>query len=190
MTRSLTTTTVWILAATAIAWVVVVRQASGMQSAPGTMGLGVAAYLGLWVVMMAAMMLPSVAPTIALYARMTRQRSPLSPLLCATGYLITWAGAGVLAFAIERTVDAMLGDILAWHRAGRGAAGATLILAAVYQLTPLKDVCLGKCRRPWDSSSGLGVTGEQGHCSWAPRTAPGASAVAGRSWKPSSHRAS
>jgi predicted metal-binding membrane protein len=123
-------------------------QMQGMNNGPWT-GLGTFGwFLSIWVVMMAAMMLPSVTPTIALYARMTKQRSPLSPLLFASGYLITWAGAGILAFAIQRAVDAMWGDILAWHRAGRWAAGVTLIVAAVYQLTPLKDVCLGKCRSP------------------------------------------
>ena len=123
-------------------------QMQGMNNGPwtalGTFGW----FLSVWVVMMAAMMLPSVSPTIALYARMTKQRSPLLPLLFATGYLVTWAGAGALAFGIQRVVDATGGDILAWDRAGRWAAGATLVLAALYQLTPLKDVCLGKCRSP------------------------------------------
>ena len=45
-------------------------------------------------------------------------------------------------------MDALSGDLLAWDRAGRWIAGATLIVAAVYELTPLKDVCLGKCRSP------------------------------------------
>jgi predicted metal-binding membrane protein len=40
------------------------------------------------------------------------------------------------------------GDLLAWQRAGRWIAGATLLVAAAYELTPLKDVCLGKCRSP------------------------------------------
>ena len=93
------------------------------------------------------MMLPSVAPTIALYSRMTRQRSPLSPLVFAAGYLVTWAGVGVLAFVIRWAVDSTWG-VLAWNRAGQWAASVTLILAAVYQLTPLKDVCLGRCRSP------------------------------------------
>ena len=66
----------------------------GMDNGPWT-GLGTLSwFLGVWVVMMAAMMFPSVAPTVALYARMTRQRSPLSPLLFAAGYLVTWAVAG------------------------------------------------------------------------------------------------
>jgi predicted metal-binding membrane protein len=105
-------------------------------------------FLGLWVVMMAAMMFPSVAPTVALYSRMTRQRSPLSPLLFVTGYLVTWTGAGLVAFTLAAILGRVSGDVLAWDRAGRWVAGATLVVAAVYELTPLKDVCLGKCRSP------------------------------------------
>jgi predicted metal-binding membrane protein len=98
--------------------------------------------------MMAAMMFPSVAPTVALYSRLTRTRSPLSPLMFTTGYLVTWGAAGVLAFAGAWAANSMWGDVLAWDQAGRWVAGATLLVAAVYQLTPLKDVCLGKCRSP------------------------------------------
>ena len=120
----------------------------GMDSGPWT-GLGAFAwFLGVWVVMMAAMMFPSVAPTVALYSRMTSERSPLSPLLFAAGYLVTWGVAGVLAFSIAAAGGRVAGDVLAWDRAGRWVAGATLIVAAVYELTPLKDVCLGKCRSP------------------------------------------
>ena len=119
-----------------------------MDEGPWT-GLGTLGwFLGAWVVMMAAMMLPSVAPTVALYSRMTRERSPLSPLFFAAGYLMTWGAAGALAFAIARAGDRIGGDVLAWDRAGRWVAGATLLAAAAYELTPLKDVCLGKCRSP------------------------------------------
>jgi predicted metal-binding membrane protein len=120
----------------------------GMDEGPWT-GLGALGwFLGVWVVMMAAMMFPSVAPTVALYSRMTRQRSPLSPLVFVGGYLVTWAAAGLVAFALLATVDRVAGNVLAWDRAGRWVAGATLVVAAVYELTPLKDVCLGKCRSP------------------------------------------
>jgi len=123
-------------------------QMRGMDNGSWT-GLGaVSWFLVVWVVMMAAMMFPSVAPTVALYSRMTRERSPLSPLLFAAGYLATWGAAGVLAFSIAAAAGRVTGDVLAWDRAGRWVAGATLIVAAVYELTPLKDVCLGKCRSP------------------------------------------
>jgi predicted metal-binding membrane protein len=93
--------------------------------------------------MMAAMMFPSLSPTVALYSHMTGGRS-LRPLLFALGYLLTWTVAGVFAFVGSRVV----GDVLAWDRAGRWAAATALIVAAVYELTPLKDACLGKCRSP------------------------------------------
>lgn len=131
-----------------VGWWWTADQMQGMDNGPWT-GLGrLGWFLGVWVVMMAAMMLPSVAPTVALYSRMTRQRSPLSPLLFACGYLLTWVGAGLIAFGIGTALNSISGGLFAWDRAGRWAAGATLVAAAVYELTPLKDVCLGKCRSP------------------------------------------
>jgi predicted metal-binding membrane protein len=129
-------------------WWWTVHQMRGMDEGPwaglGTLGW----FLGVWVVMMAAMMFPSVAPTVALFSRMTKRRSPLSAPLFVAGYLVTWAGAGLAAFVLAAIVGRLWGDVLAWDRAGRWVAGTVLVLAAVYELTPLKDVCLGKCRSP------------------------------------------
>ena len=134
-----------------VGWWWTVGQMRGMDNGPWT-GLGTLGwFLGVWIVMMGAMMFPSVMPTVALYSRMTRERSPLSALLFAAGYLITWAVVGVLAFVIAVAGSRIAGDVLAWDRAGRWVAGATLLLAAVYELTPFKDVCLGKCRSPLGS---------------------------------------
>ena len=120
----------------------------GMDGGPwtslGTLGW----FLGVWVVMMAAMMLPSLAPTVALYACLTHAPR-LRPWLFAGGYLLTWAAAGLGAYALGVTATTILGDALAWRSAGRGFAGAVLIVAGIYELTSLKDVCLGKCRRPF-----------------------------------------
>jgi predicted metal-binding membrane protein len=139
---------VLLFAAAAAGWWWTVRQMAGMDNGPwttlGTLGW----FLGVWVVMMAAMMLPSVAPTVALYSRMVRGRARSAPLLFASGYLLTWAVTGLGAFAIAVIGRGVGGDVLAWSRAGRWAAGATLLVAAAYQLSPLKDVCLGKCRSP------------------------------------------
>jgi predicted metal-binding membrane protein len=85
---------------------------------------------------------------------MTRGQSLFSPLLFTAGYLVTWVGAGVAAFGVAVAGGHLTGDVLAWDRAGRWAAAATVILAAVYELTPLKDVCLGKCRSPLGSLLG------------------------------------
>ena len=131
-----------------IGWWSTLDRMRGMDDGPWT-GLGALGwFLATWVVMMAAMMFPSVAPTVALYSRMTRERSPLSPLLFAAGYLVTWGAVGALAFAIGLAGGSIAGDVLVWDRAGRWVAAATLLAAAAYELTPLKHVCLGKCRSP------------------------------------------
>jgi predicted metal-binding membrane protein len=131
-----------------VGWWWTVHEMWGMDEGPWTSLGRLSWFLGVWIVMMAAMMFPSVAPTVALYSRMTRQRSPLLPLVFTGGYVLTWAGAGLVAFALVAAVNRTSGDVLAWDRAGRWVAGATLVGAAVYELTPLKDVCLGKCRSP------------------------------------------
>jgi predicted metal-binding membrane protein len=94
------------------------------------------------------MMFPSVAPTVALYSRMTKARLPLAPAAFTAGYLLTWTAAGVAAWVIALATSGVAGHLLAWDNAGQTITGATVIGAAVYELTPLKDVCLGKCRSP------------------------------------------
>jgi len=137
-----------LIALAALAWWLTVDRMRGMDEGPGT-DLGTLGwFLGVWVVMMAAMMFPSVSPTVALYSRMTRQRAPLGPLFFTSGYLLTWSAAGLLAFGISGLGGSLLGDEIAWDRAGRWITGAILVVAALYELTPLKDVCLGKCRSP------------------------------------------
>jgi predicted metal-binding membrane protein len=131
-----------------VGWWWTVNEMEGMDGGPWT-DLGTFAwFVGVWVVMMAAMMFPSVAPTVALYSSMNKSRSPVAPLLFTSGYLVAWTSVGVLAFAVATAGGRISGDLLAWDRAGRWVAAATLLVAAVYELTPLKDVCLGKCRSP------------------------------------------
>ena len=88
-----------LFALAAVGWWWTVGQMQGMDDGPWTDLGALGWFVGVWVVMMAAMMFPSVSPTVALYSRMTRERSPLSPLLFTAGYLATWTAAGVLAFA-------------------------------------------------------------------------------------------
>ena len=142
-----------LFALAAVGWWWTAARMRGMDDGPWT-GLGAFGwFLGVWVVMMAAMMFPSVAPTVALYSRLSR-KSRWAPLVFVTGYLATWAGAGVLAFLVGRLASRGTGGVLSWEHAGRPVAGATLIMAAAYELTPLKDVCLGKCRSPLGSLLG------------------------------------
>jgi predicted metal-binding membrane protein len=139
---------VTLLAVAAVGWWSTVDEMRGMDNGPWTALGNFGWFVGAWVVMMAAMMFPSVAPTVALYSRMTRERSAALAVLFSAGYLLTWAAAGVAAFAIALAGSRTAGHVLAWDRAGRWVAGVVLVGAAVYELTPLKDVCLGKCRSP------------------------------------------
>jgi predicted metal-binding membrane protein len=137
-----------LFALAALAWWFTVDRMRGMDNGPGT-DLGTLGwFLGIWLVMMAAMMFPSVSPTVALYSRMTKKRSPVAPLVFVGGYLLTWTAAGLLAFGISEVGGRLFGETLAWDRAGRWLAGGILVVAAVYELTPLKEVCLRHCRSP------------------------------------------
>src|SRR5262249_15858003 len=75
---------------------------AGMGAGPGTDLGAFGWFVGVWVVMMAAMMFPSLAPTAALYARMTRRLGPLRPLLFASSYLLVWGTAGLVAYGLFR----------------------------------------------------------------------------------------
>jgi len=137
-----------LLALAAVAWWWSAGEMRGMDEGPGTALGSLGWFLGVWVVMMAAMMFPSVSPTVALYSRMTRRRVPLAPLVFVSGYLIVWAAAGLLAYGLCDAGRRLLGPQLAWHAGGRWTAGGVLLAAALFELTPLKDVCLRRCRSP------------------------------------------
>jgi predicted metal-binding membrane protein len=131
-----------------IAWWSTADRMAGMDAGPGTDLGALGWFLGVWVVMMAAMMFPSVAPTVALFRTMTRTRGVDRPLLFAAGYLLVWGAAGLVAYGLFEAGKAVLGDALAWRNAGQATAAGVLGIAAIYEVTPLKDVCLGKCRSP------------------------------------------
>lgn len=132
----------------AVGWWWTAQAMSGMDMGPWT-GLGaLGLFIITWTVMMYAMMFPALAPTVALYSRMTRSRAPLQPVLFSAGYMVVWIGAGLIAYAVGAGISYAFGGTMAWSRAGQLVAAAALLLAAGYQLTPLKNACLNKCRSP------------------------------------------
>jgi predicted metal-binding membrane protein len=137
-----------LLALAGLAWWSTADRMAGMDAGPGTDLGALGWFLGVWVVMMAAMMFPSMAPTAALYARMTRRRGLDRPLLFAAGYLVVWGAVGLLAYGVFELGRSLFGGALAWHAGGRWTAGGVLALTALYELTPLKDACLAKCQSP------------------------------------------
>jgi predicted metal-binding membrane protein len=162
-----------LVALAGLAWWWTAERMAGMDAGPGT-DLGTLGwFVGVWVVMMAAMMFPSVSPTVALYARMTRRRGLTRPLLFTGAYLLVWAAAGLAAYGVFYLGRRWLGAELAWDAGGRWFAGGVLAVAAVYELTPLKDVCLAKCRSPLGFLLGAWRDGKSGavqmggrHAAW------------------------
>jgi predicted metal-binding membrane protein len=121
-----------------------------MAMGPTTELGGLGFYTGVWVVMMAAMMFPSVWPIVGMYDRIRSARSvaALGTALVVGGYLVTWTAWGLLAFGAIRLAHALFGNFLPWDGAGRWVAAIVVIAAAVYQMTPLKNACLTRCRGP------------------------------------------
>jgi predicted metal-binding membrane protein len=164
---------VFLLALAAVAWWSTIRSMDHMGGNPGADLGALGWFVGVWIVMMAAMMLPAVSPTVALYARMTRQRGLARPLVFTGGYLAVWGAAGIGAYGLFVLGRHTLGPDLAWDNGGRWMAGGLLLVAAVYELTPLKDVCLGRCRSPFgfligawrDGVRGAGAMGVK-HAMW------------------------
>jgi predicted metal-binding membrane protein len=136
-------------------WAVLIWQAGAMDhEAMGlTMSMEAPLFLAIWVAMMVAMMFPTAAPMILTFARVqaTRQQrsQPFVPTwLFVVSYLALWTGFGALAFA-GATIAEELADGSMWivDNAARIGGGA-LVLAGLYQLSPLKRTCLSKCRTP------------------------------------------
>ncbi|MFI8460796.1 DUF2182 domain-containing protein [Kitasatospora sp. NPDC085464] len=133
-----------------LAWVLTVGQALDMGIEPGTMGMALPLFLVLWLAMMAAMMLPSVAPVAVTWAKgIARQSSGATRALRTTefiaGYLIAWTVFGLVAYgALAVTGDLVDRD----PDAGKWIGAAAFALAGLYQLGPLKNVCLRHCRSP------------------------------------------
>jgi predicted metal-binding membrane protein len=183
-----------ILVAAGLAWWLTVRRMAGMDAGPGA-DLGTLGWFtGVWAVMMAAMMLPSLAPTASVYAALVR-REPSRVLLFAGGYLLVWSAAGVLAYGLFELAKSLFAGALAWHSGGRWLAAGVLAFAALYQLTPYKRAFLRRCRDPlrflrtnWsDSRSGALAMGVRSGgwclgCSWTLMAALFALGVMSLTW--------
>jgi predicted metal-binding membrane protein len=153
-----------------LAWLVVLYQASSMDAycgmcsgmsvaCPMCMGMHRAvwvilpSFLVMWSAMMAAMMLPAVTPMVLVYARLAAQHrargNQAAPVaLFVVGYLLAWAGTGLLAFGVTRLVQwtmVLAPDVGSLNLI---AAAAVLVGAGLYQLSPYKDRCLSHCRSP------------------------------------------
>jgi predicted metal-binding membrane protein len=143
-----------LIAVAAACWTITIRRMQGMDMGPGTDLGGLGWFAVVWVTMMAAMMLPSLVPAALTYARAVggagprRASATVATSLFTGGYLLTWLGAGVLAYALIEGVRSLDLSWLAWDEGGPYVAGAVIVAAALYQLTPAKARCLRHCRDP------------------------------------------
>ena len=144
-----------LVALAAVGWAVTDERMAGMDAGPGTDPGTFGFYVTAWVVMMAAMMFPSIWPMVVMQIRMQagkRERGEQAAVGTTTcfvgGYLVTWTAAGIVFYTLLEIGRALDLDALSWDRGGPYLAGAVIIAAAAYQLTPLKDACLDKCRSP------------------------------------------
>jgi predicted metal-binding membrane protein len=136
-------TTIVLIAGAIAAWVVTVERMRGMDAGPGTDLGGLGWFLGIWVTMTAAMMLPSAAPAARHAARLARR---VPTLLFTAGYLAVWTGYGLLAYGVFQLVTSLDLGWLAWDRRGPYVAGSVIVAAGLYELTPLKRLSLRRCR--------------------------------------------
>jgi predicted metal-binding membrane protein len=119
-----------LIGAALVAWIVTIDRMDGMDAGPGTDLGGLGWYVGVWVTMMAAMMLPSLPPAASARPR---------PLLFAAGYLLAWTAVGLGAYVLIQVGPSI----------GETGRVAVLVAAGAYELTPQKAACLRRCREPW-----------------------------------------
>lgn len=156
-----TSITVWLalLLLAAIAWMIIFQQTQMI----GSLNQGMAAmdagpvsillFLPLWISMMVAMMFPAVAPVVSLFATISTKRRAASQPAAPTwiflgGYLLVWSLFGIGVYLFSLVVPALSMMAAGLRMDNPVAAGIVLMLAGLYQLSPLKQVCLHHCRSP------------------------------------------
>jgi predicted metal-binding membrane protein len=126
---------------------------AGMDAGPWTDPGALGFYISTWVVMMAAMMLPSLAPVVLRYSDHQHGPMPHARIshagktgLFVAGYLAVWAAVGLVGYALLEAGRSLDGGVFSWDRAGRWTAAGVLLAATGYQFTPAKRACLTRCR--------------------------------------------
>jgi predicted metal-binding membrane protein len=148
-----------LLALAAAAWTVLVwRHADAtmdMTTASVTIGPRAPLFLVIWVIMMVAMMFPTTAPMILTFHRVQAGNRQLGDAFVTTwvfvaAYLFVWACAGMAAYAGMLAAETATARLALSPATTAQIGGAIIMVAGIYELTPLKDVCLSKCRKPTD----------------------------------------
>lgn len=144
-----------LIAITAAAWAMLVWQqmSMGMAMNAPTMGMRAPLFLIVWVVMMVAMMFPTASPMILAFHKVqagkrARGETFVSTWIFVAAYMLVWALSGVLAYAGAAGAEAMAAQAKLSGATAARIGAVLLVIAGAYQLSPLKNMCLAKCRTP------------------------------------------
>ena len=146
-----------LIVVSAIAWVFTIHHSQSMGSEMPMINQplipGAILFLIMWTVMMVAMMFPAVVPMVVIFSnvqdkRKSRDQGFIPTWVFVSGYLLVWALFGVLAYFGDSLVGHLAVSFPKLQEYGSVIGGSALIVAGLYQLTPLKNVCLTHCRSP------------------------------------------
>ena len=144
-----------LLVLAALSWALLIWQSTRMsgQMMGLTMGMSAALFIAIWVVMMVAMMFPTAAPMIlmfrAVYAgKRQREQAFVPTWVFVSAYLLVWTLCGVVAYPLALGIERLAGQSMWLMENAPRLGGGVLLLAGLYQLSPLKHICLSKCRTP------------------------------------------
>jgi predicted metal-binding membrane protein len=141
----------------AASWALLIWQSATMNSqAMGmglTMGMSTGLFIAIWVVMMIAMMFPTAAPMILMFTTVyvgKRQKSQafVPTWVFVSAYLLIWTLFGLVAYPLALLAERLAGQSMWLMNNAPRIGGAFLVVAGLYQLSPLKHMCLSKCRTP------------------------------------------
>ncbi len=144
-----------LLVLSALAWALLIWQSRTMsnQAIGLTMGMSAIVFIAIWIAMMVAMMFPTAAPMILMfskiYASKRQQEHPFVPTwVFVSAYLLVWSLCGVLAYPLAVGIEKLAAPSMWLMENDARLAGVVLVVAGLYQLSPLKHICLSKCRTP------------------------------------------
>ena len=141
----------------AVSWALLIWQSAAMNNqAMGmglTMGMSAVFFIAIWVVMMIAMMFPTAAPMILMFTTVyagKKQRSQafVPTWVFVSAYLLIWTLFGLVAYPLALFAESLAGQSMWLMTNAPRIGGALLMVAGLYQLSPLKHLCLAKCRTP------------------------------------------
>ena len=145
-----------LLMLSALAWALLIWQTSTMshQAMGLTMGMSALLFMAIWIVMMVAMMFPTAAPMILMFSKISQSRRqqerPFIPTwIFVSAYLLVWSLCGVVAYSLALGIEQLTVQSIWLMQHAARLGGVVLIVAGLYQLSPLKDICLSKCRTPF-----------------------------------------